>query len=175
MVARRVLRKGSKYDIEVLTARTRDGELRERAIVRHPGAVVILPIWDGAAGRKLVLIRSYRLSVERSIYEFPAGTLEVGEAPAACAPRELEEETGFLAGRIVPLGNFLTSPGLSDERMWAFAAFDLTQAQQRLEPDEDIVVEPTAVEDVWRMVRDGRLDDGKSMVALLLARERGLL
>ncbi len=175
VVARSLLRKGGKYDIELLTAQARDGTLRERAIVRHPGAVVILPIWEGAWGKRLVLIQSFRLSVERYLLELPAGTLEPGEQPRACAARELEEETGFIAGDIVELGSFLTSPGLSDERMWAFAARGLRQAQQRLEPDEDIEVTPVDIHEAWRMVRDGRLEDGKSLTALTLARERGVL
>lgn len=174
-MSRRVLLKGGKYDIEVLTARARDGSVRDRAIVRHPGAVVILPIWDGEVGRQVVLIRSYRLSVERSIFELPAGTLEVGEEPVVCAARELEEETGFVAGELVALGSFLTSPGLSDERMWAFAARGLRKTQQRLEVDEDIEVVPTVTDEVWKMVRDGRLEDGKSLTALMLGRERGVV
>ena len=176
---RSVLHKGGKYDIELLSASARDGSLRTRACVRHPGAVIILPILDGPGGRRIVFIRSYRLTVERYLLELPAGTRELDEDPARCAARELEEETGFVAGRLEPLADFLTSPGLSDERMWAFVASDLRPTAQRLEVDEDIEVMPLSVAEAWERVRreapGERLEDAKSMLTLLLAHERGLL
>jgi ADP-ribose pyrophosphatase len=174
-VGRSVLRKGPKYDIELLTARARDGSTRERAIIRHPGAVVIVPILETPAGTHVVLIRNFRLTVEKYLYELPAGTREPGEQPAVTAARELEEESGYAAGTLHPLGSFLTSPGLSDERMWAYAATGLKKTAQRLEPDEDIEVIPTLVDDVWRLVRAGELDDAKSMLTLHLARDHALI
>ena len=175
IVGRSLLHKGGKYDVELLKAQARDGSVRDRLIIRHPGAVVIVPVLETPSGRQIVLIRSYRLSVAATIFELPAGTREGPEDPALCAARELEEETGFVAGTLHPLGSFLTSPGLSDERMWAYVATDLRKTAQRLEVDEDIEVAPTPVAEVWRMLRDGTLDDGKSMTALLTARDRGLL
>ncbi len=179
---RSLLHHGSKYDVELLSATAADGSLRTRACVRHPGAVIILPILEIDGRKQVLFIRSYRLTVERYLLELPAGTREGDEDPAACAVRELEEETGFVAGSLHPLSSFLTSPGLSDERMWAFVATNLRPTRQRLEPDEDIEVVPTDVQEAWRLFVDPAssaapetLEDAKSMLTLLLARERGFL
>lgn len=143
-----------------------------RKFVKHPGAVVIVPVLDDG---RLVLIRSFRASVNRVIYEFPAGTLEEGEAPDLTAARELVEETGYRAERVEPLGEFLTSPGLSDERMHAFVATGLRHVGQALEDNEDIEVEPVEARVAFEMLDDGRLADAKSMLTLLLAQRRGVV
>ncbi|MGP1310114.1 MAG: NUDIX hydrolase [Phycisphaerales bacterium] len=174
VVSTRTLARGAKFDF-VEAAVRRDGPRageHTRQFVRHPGAVVIVPVLDDG---RLVLIRSYRAAVNETIFEFPAGTLEPGEPPATTAGRELIEETGYEARTIVPLGEFLTSPGLSDERMHAFAATGLTHVGQDLEDNEDIEVVPTPADEVFAMLRDGRLVDAKSMLALLLAQRAGAL
>ncbi|MBM4108837.1 MAG: NUDIX domain-containing protein [Phycisphaerae bacterium] len=184
VLRRSLVRKGAKFDFEVVTIDAGNGHTLEREIVRHPGAVVVLPILE-AAGQppRVVLIRNDRVSVERRLWELPAGTRESGEDPGRTAARELEEETGYSAATLEPLGRFYTSPGLSDERMWAFVARGLTPVGQRLGPDERLSVHPTPVSAVLRMIDragevgedDGRIEDGKSMVVLLWAARRGLL
>jgi ADP-ribose pyrophosphatase len=174
-VARELLVKGAKFNFERLSMQGTDGRTLTRETVRHPGAVVILPILEGAGGRQIVLIRNWRISVERWLYELPAGTLEKGEDPKDCAARELEEETGFHAATITPLSRFYTSPGLSDELMWAYAATGLTPVGQRLEVDERVTVHPTPVKTAMRMIESGEIEDGKSILALLLAKGRGML
>ncbi len=79
-----------------------------REVVRHPGAVLIVPRLEGD---RLALVRNYRVAVGRRLWELPAGALEPGEAPEAAAGRELEEETGYRAANIAHLGDFYTSPG----------------------------------------------------------------
>jgi ADP-ribose pyrophosphatase len=80
----------------------------------------------------------------------------------------LVEETGYLAGRLRPLGNFFTSPGVLSEKMYAFAAYDLETAQQALEETEEIEVAPTRLADAIEMIRDGRIHDGKTIATLLM-------
>ena len=131
-VKRELLVQGANFNYERLTVERTQGKPLVRDIVRHPGAVLILPILATPQGTKVVLIKNWRASVERWIYELPAGTLEAGEDPKDCAARELEEETGYSAATIIPLCRFYTSPGLSDELMWAFAATDLKPVGQIL-------------------------------------------
>ncbi|MBC7835457.1 MAG: NUDIX hydrolase [Phycisphaerales bacterium] len=167
IVGRRLIHKGKKFSFEMLTIRPGSStKTYDREIVRHPGAVVIVPV---LAPDELVMIRNRRVAVGEELWEFPAGTLEAGEAPETCAPRELIEETGYRAGETKPLGWFYTTPGMTDERMHAFLATDLNHVGQALEEDESIRVEVVQLSDAMAMLADGRLRDGKSMLALLLA------
>ena len=144
-------------------------------IVRHPGAVLVIPV-DG--DDRLVMIRNRRVSVERWLVEFCAGKIEQGGPPLDSARRELSEECGRHAGRLVEVGRFLTSPGMSDELMHVFEARDLSPTPRQLEPGEDIEVLVMSVEEIESMIQDGSLDDGKTIAALSLrklwaARESG--
>ncbi len=156
----------------MLSVHRPDGSLLEREIVRHPGAVVVVPVTDDG---RIVLIRNFRISLSEKIYECCAGTLEPGEDPAVCAGRELIEETGYRAATIEPLGWFYTTPGMTDERMHAFIAKGLTHVGQDLEDDESIEVETFPADKVFEMIDRGELRDGKSMTALLVAHRRGML
>lgn len=174
-VSRELLVRGAKFDFERLTMRSADGKELVRQSVRHPGAVVVLPILESGGTKQVVLIRNWRISVEQWLYELPAGTLEAGEDPGACAARELEEETGYAAATITPLCRFYTSPGMSNELMWAYAAGGLREVGQKLEADEWVTVHPTPAEESLAMIDSGVLTDAKSILTLLLARQRGLL
>jgi ADP-ribose pyrophosphatase len=155
-----------KFEVFRRPIRTSGGEERTYEIIAHPGAVVMLPLLDG--GRKVVLIRNYRYAVERELWELPAGTLDrPGEDPIAAAARELEEETGYQAGVLRPLGRFYTSPGILTELIRAFVASDLKKTQQRLEATEQIRVEVVDFAESIRMIRDGRIEDAKTIVTLL--------
>lgn len=151
------------------------GKVLRREVVRHPGSVVIVPILEGPEGARVVLIRNWRPALEKEVLELPAGTLEQGEEPTACARRELCEETGYEAEAVTLLGRFYTSPGLSDEFMTAFVATGLRHVGQRLEEDEQLTVEPMTVPAALAAVERGELVDAKSMLALLLAERRGML
>lgn len=155
---------GAKFAVDVVDLIGRSGRTQRREIVVHGGAVVILAITDDD---RLVLIRNQRFAVGREIWELPAGTLELGEDPADCARRELEEETGYRAGHIEPLTDFYTTPGICTERMHAFLARDLEHVGQRLEDGEAITVEPLPRSDVLQMIREGRIDDAKTIAIIL--------
>lgn len=136
-------------------------------IVHHPGGAAVLPFLpDG----RVVLIRQFRPAAGGLVLEAPAGRLEPGEEPANCARRELEEEAGYRAGRIVSLGSTLSSIGYSNERIHLFAAFELSPVPAAPEPDEWL--EPLILpwSEALAMAADGRIDDAKTQLALLLAR-----
>lgn len=162
---------GPVFRVERLTTRDAQGRTMERDVVRHPGAVTVIAIGRDHEGRERVtLIRNRRIAVDRQLIEFCAGKLERGEDPAIAAGRELEEECGFRAGRLERLGQFFTSPGFADETMHVFLACDLVPVPQRLEPGEEIEVLDAAPEEVDAMVRDGRIEDGKTIASWMLWR-----
>ncbi len=165
---------GDLFSVEVLTVRDADGSVRRREVVRHPGAVVVVPVIRGSDGRpdQLVMINNRRIAVGRQLWEFPAGKLEPNEDPEHAAARELEEETGYQAATLSFLGHFFSSPGFADERMRVFLAESLRPGPQRLQPGENIEVEPLDVDRVQRMIIDGTIEDAKTIAAMYLWRHR---
>lgn len=159
----RLLLRTSKFDVLEKSYRTSTGE-HVRPVIDHPGAVCILPFLDDG---RVVLIRNYRAAVERELVEICAGTLEAGEEPLATAKREIIEETGYAAGQWQHVRDFWMSPGILKERMHFFVARELTPRPQDL--DEGEVVEPFLVswDEALAMTRDGRIEDAKTLVALL--------
>jgi ADP-ribose pyrophosphatase len=141
------------------------GRRYKREVVVHPGAVVILGL---LADGKLLLIRNRRYAVDETLLELPAGTLEKNEDPMNCAGRELLEETGYLAGRLKPIGTYFTSPGILSEKMYAYAAYDLQERKTALEEGEEIEVEPTAFDEALAMIGDGRIQDAKTIATILM-------
>ncbi len=175
VVRRETLVRGRRFDFEEVELLSSGGHRSLRQHIRHPGAVCVLPIRESAAGRFAVLVRNYRAAVGAWVLEAPAGTLEKGEEPAACAARELIEETGYRAATLRGLGRFHTSPGLSDELMWAYLATGLEPVGQALEDDELLVVEEVPLGRVLAWARNGEIHDGKTVLAVLLAHELGLI
>ena len=170
----RVLHTGRRFTFVEVEATLPDGRVVRNDIVRHPGAVAILPVLDGPRGREIVFVRNFRPTVDASILELPAGTLESGEDPADCALRELAEETGYRASVIRPLGTFWTTPGLTDEVMHSYVATNLEHVGQSLDDGEHIDVETYPLTDVPGMLDRGDIRDGKSMVILMHAIQRGI-
>ncbi|MGD9688503.1 MAG: NUDIX hydrolase [Phycisphaerales bacterium] len=175
IIARRTLHHGRKFDYQQVTVRHASGREHAREFVRHPGAVVVVPVLQTPGGPAVVLIRVYRAAIDAMSLECCAGTLEPGEDPAACAGRELIEETGYRAASIAHLASFRTSPGLSDELMHAFLATGLTHVGQDLEDDEEIEVRVVPAAEALALIDCGEIADGKSIAALCLAARRGHL
>lgn len=172
--ARTTLHKGKKYDFERVSLRTPRGVEIHRECVRHPGAVVLLPLLvkpDGS--RTIVFVRNERFSIGRDLLELPAGTREPGEDAAVTAGRELIEETGYRAATLTPLTRFYTTPGMTDELMWSYLATGLDFVGQALEEDEVLVPEELPVEEALHRARSGGFEDGKTILTLLLAKAQG--
>jgi ADP-ribose pyrophosphatase len=162
---------GRVLDLDVDTVRFPDGQSGELEIIRHPGAAAVVPVLtaDGSEDPQLLLIRQYRYAAGGHIWEVPAGRLEKGENPEACARRELLEETGATAGRWDRLTTIYTTPGFTDERIHIFAARDLVVRPQetKREPDEFMEVKAVSVRAAVEMIRACEIVDGKTIVAVL--------
>jgi ADP-ribose pyrophosphatase len=160
----RQLLKTARFSVDQVTRTLGDGSLHHRQIVRHPGAVTILPMVDD---EHLCLIRNYRVSVDETLIELPAGTREPDEAAEATAHRELIEETGYEAGHLSLLHRFLLSPGILDERMILFLATDLRVVGSSREVGEEIENLVVPFTDAIDMIQDGRIQDAKTIVGIL--------
>lgn len=134
-----------------------------REVVRHSGAVVILPILDDG---RIVLIRQYRYAVDRVLLEVPAGRLEPGEDPEDAARRELQEETGYFARELSALSSFYPAPGYTDEKMFLFRASGLEMRQASPDEDEYIEVFPMTVAEAHDQLGREETADAKTLVAL---------
>ena len=166
VIERQVVYVGKKVRLELHHLENEEtGKRHKREVCVHPGAVVILPFVDP---EHILLIRNRRYAVGQTLIELPAGTLERGEDPMNCAGRELIEETGYIAGRLKPLGDFYTSPGILSEKMYAFAAYDLTRAQAKLEEGEEIELAPANLDEAIDMIRYGQIKDAKTIVTLMM-------
>ena len=146
-----------------------DGRPVSLDVVRVPSVAYIVPLLDDG---RVVLIRQYRPIVGAEIWELPAGTIEAGESPEACARRELVEESGYEAGRLDPLGEALADAGLTDERIFLFVARDLRPVPRGLDADEHIEVVPTPLGEAYRMADSGEILDAGTLVALYRFRSR---
>jgi ADP-ribose pyrophosphatase len=156
---------GRVFTVSVDTVREGD-KTYEREVVHHSGSAVIVPVFDDGT---VALVRQYRHPAVRYLLEAPAGTLEKGESPAAGAARELEEELGLVAAKMVKLSEFFVSPGFCEEKMWVFLATDLTETAQRLEDDEFIEVVRIPFSQALKMISDGEIADAKTIIGLMLA------
>lgn len=136
-------------------------------IIEHVGAVTILPLdVDG----RIIFIRQYRHAAGKELLELPAGTLDPAELPENCALREIREETGFAAGKLIRIGEFFLAPGYSTEFMYVYLATNLHPDPLPGDVDEFITLEPLPIVQAYDMALNGGLQDGKSLAALLLAR-----
>jgi len=167
-VTRRLGYQGRALSVWVEDAHLPNGVTTPLDIVRHPGAAAVVPF---ESEREVLLIRQYRHAAGGTIWEVPAGKLD-GEAPEACAARELEEEAGRRAGRLERLGAIWTTPGFTDERIHLFAAFDLEIVPARREEHEVIELVPLALDAALELVWSGELSDAKSALALIYAARR---
>ncbi len=133
-------------------------------VCEHPGAVVVLPVFEDG---RVCLIRNHRIAVGKALIEAPAGTLEPGEPPIETAARELIEETGYRAGRLVEAPAFFMSPGILSERMYCFFAYDLTEGQHAREDSEQIENLIVPFTEALAMADRGEIEDAKTLVVLL--------
>ncbi len=155
---------GRRIQVAERRVARRDGRTELREMVVHPGSVIVLPLLSDG---RLVLIRNRRFTVGRTLLELPAGTLEAGEEPISCAARELEEETGYRATQLEPLLAFYVAPGVSDERMHAFLARGLTEAEQQLDETEQIEVVPLTLAEVLERIRRLEIEDANTIAVVL--------
>lgn len=139
-------------------------QVEGRDCIVHPGAAVILPLLEPNI---VLMIKNKRFAVGKTLWELPAGTLEPDELPLMCAKRELEEETGFKAKEFKPLLEFYSTPGFSNEKLYAFVAEGLKPTQQKTDADEEIEVHPVTWTEILALIKSGEIVDAKTLTVLM--------
>jgi ADP-ribose pyrophosphatase len=134
--------------------------------VEHPGATAVIPMLNET---RIVLLKQYRHTLKKYIWEIPAGTRDPKESVIDCAKRELIEETGYSAAHWHKLGEITPVPGYSNERVYIFIATELKTAERHLDEDEIINVHEVAFEEALDMIRRGEIQDAKSIAGLFMA------
>lgn len=167
---------GRVISLDVDTVRFPNGVAGELEMIRHSGASAVVPVLESPGEpTKVLLIRQYRYAADGFLYEIPAGRLDPGETPENCARRELQEETGYSAGRLVSMTSIYTTPGFTDEIIHLFLAEELTPGKSALEADEVLEVRAVEMSVALEMIARGEIKDGKTISALLFAaRFRGI-
>lgn len=169
LLKQQLLYQGRKFNFEVSYLRLPNRSEGAWECIRHPGGALAVPV---TLEGELVLVRQYRFALQGRLLEFPAGTVEPNETPAATIQRELEEETGYRASTWRSLGNFALAPGYSDELIYPFLATDLEKLDIQPEGDEDedievVLMSPDALE---KAIYAGEAIDAKSISSFMLAK-----
>ncbi len=168
MVSSEDVFRGRVFTVSVDRVREGGGE-HVREVVRHPGSSAVVAV---AADGTLRLVRQYRHPAVKYLLEIPAGSREPFEPPGECARRELEEELGFVAGRLELLAEFFVSPGFCGEKMWVYLATDLTETRRSPEDDEFLEIVALDFASARAMIASGEIEDAKTIIGLLLAETR---
>ena len=159
---------GRRFAVTVEDVTLPNGHKMHMEKVHCPEVCHVVPI----LGDKVILLRQFRPIVKEWLYEIPAGLIDKGETPAEAAKRELEEETGFKAGKLIHLTTVFTSPGFTDELAHVFAATDLRAGVQNLEPSENLRFFKSPLKRALKLVETGRMKNSVGALALLLADEK---
>ena len=163
----KTVKKNYLYEGKILSLRkddalTADGKPCIREIIEHSGGACVLYVEDG----KVLLVRQYRYAYGESIYEIPAGKLDKGEDPAVAAARELEEEAGLKAGRLEKLFVIYPTPGYTNEKIYLYRAFDCQKTAAHLDDGEFLDVVYLSLDRVKEMLKNGQINDSKTIIAL---------
>ena len=162
-VQKHYIYRGKIVNLRCDDAQLPDGRPCKREVVEHMGGAAVLCVRDG----KVALVRQFRYAYGEAIDEIPAGKLNAGEDPAAAAGRELEEETGLRAGKLVHRFTLYPTPGYTNEKIYIYEAEDVTCGAQHLDEGEFLNVSYVPVAEAVRRVEAGEIRDGKTVVALL--------
>ena len=164
---RETVYKGRAFDVQRLEVKLPDERLKSYDLVRHSGAVTLVPL-DSESN--ILFVRQFRIAVNSDMLELPAGMLEIGEEPAACAAREIREETGMAARNLRKLGDYFLAPGYSSEHMHVYLATDLYPAPLAADDDEFLQIQKVPIAKAFEMAAANQIKDAKTLASLLLAR-----
>ncbi|WP_294355263.1 NUDIX hydrolase [uncultured Clostridium sp.] len=164
IIDRKDVFQGDFLRVEHLKVELPDGNIGDRDVVRHPGAVALLAFVDDET---IVLVEQFRVAVNKTMLEIPAGKLENGEEPLEAAKRELEEETGFKAGRLEHLGYILTGAGFTDEKIHIYKASELYKGVKGGDDDEFIEVKTYKLDEIKTLIKEGQIVDAKTISAFM--------
>lgn len=159
----KVLLRTSRFSVNALELVDANGQPISREVIRHPGAVVLLPRLDDG---RIVLIENHRHTVGETLLELPAGTIDPGETPEQTATRELTEETGYTAAKLEKLHEFYSCPGICDELMHLYLATELTAGEPDREATEEIENRIVRQDEIAGLIASGAVRDAKTLVGL---------
>ncbi len=164
-ISSEIIYEGKIVKLQIDEVQLPNGKTSKREIIKHPGAVAILPITDDGS---ILFVEQFRKALERTLLEIPAGKMEQGEDPETTAKRELEEETGYECETIVHLASFYTSPGFADEIVHLYKAEGLTKGAGLNQPDEDefVEVKKLTLEQAKESVKNKDIYDAKTLYAV---------
>ncbi|MBA4180263.1 MAG: ADP-ribose pyrophosphatase [Anaerolinea sp.] len=164
LISRETVYAGHLFNVDLDRVQMPDGVVAIRETLVHPGAVCMVPVTGEG---KLLLVTQYRHAAGRRLLELPAGTLERDEEPLDAVSRELQEEVGYIPGRIEPLGGFFVAPGYTTEYIHLFTCTDLKESALDWDDDEDIEVEMRTRDEALAAIDAGEICDAKSIIGIL--------
>lgn len=159
---------GKIVNLRVDTVTLPNGKTAARELISHPGGVGIVAVDEN---RQVFVVKQYRKPFDKVITEIPAGKLEYGEEPLPAAKRELEEEIGYTAEKMTPIGSYYSSPGFCNEKIYLYLATGLKEVGQHLDEDEFLNVEKRDLDELAAEFQNNIEADGKTAIALLLAKQ----
>lgn len=162
---RETVYQGCVVSLYLETVQLPDGRSAQREVIRHGGAVAVVPLDEEG---RVTLVRQYRLPAGQALLEVPAGTLEPGEDPLVCAARELQEEAGLLPRTLTPLGGIYVAPGYSSEYIHLYLGTDLMPSTLPNDDDEFLEVVTMPLTEALTWIDQGAIIDAKTISALLL-------
>jgi ADP-ribose pyrophosphatase len=163
-VSSRYAFKGRALNLRIDTVINADGHETTREIVEHTECIAVVPV---DAEGNILLVRQFRKALEKELLEIPAGGIDPGEDPPTAVIRELQEEIGFIPGKVEKLGGFYSSPGFCNEYLYLFLATDLKASRLYAEDTPGIVTVKIKPRQIMRMINSGEICDSKSVAGLL--------
>lgn len=160
--SKKIIHKGPIITLYAGEVELDNGNLAYREVISHTGGVVVVPV----LGDQVVLIRQYRIALEKDILELPAGRLEPDESPLNCGVRELEEEIGYRADKMVLATEYYSSVGFANEKAYVFLAFDLRKTERNPDEDERIHIEHYPLAEIEGMLNRKEIEDAKTIIGL---------
>ncbi|MBX3064305.1 MAG: NUDIX hydrolase [Anaerolineae bacterium] len=160
---------GRVIKLQVDSVELPNGQTSKREVIKHPGAVAMVPIdSDG----RVIMVEQYRYTIGKMTLEIPAGTLKPDEDVVVCAERELQEETGYKPGKLVKLGAIYLAPGYSTELIHLFLATQLVESPLNMDEDEFIEVKRLSFSEIIAQIAEGKIQDAKTISAIMMARQK---
>ncbi|NLL71507.1 MAG: NUDIX hydrolase [Epulopiscium sp.] len=167
-IHRREIFKGKIFTVAEDTIQFPDGKQAKWDVLLHSGATAVVPIDDHG---KIILVEQYRCVEDGNILEIPAGKVEKGEEPSTCAVRELEEETGYRAKKLIYICSIYSAVGFSDEVIQIYAALGLEEGMQKLDENEYVTVKKYTIKEIIDMIFSGKIKDSKTIAAIFTVKE----
>lgn len=164
-ISRRNVYTGHVINLHVDEVKKPSGQIVIREIIEHNGAVAIISL---DSDNNILMVKQYRYAAAKTLLEIPAGGIEHGETPEAAVLREMQEETGYMPGRIEKIGGFYSAPGFTTEFLHIFLATELVPGKLIAEDTDDIELIRVPLDKIESMISSGEIEDAKSIAGLLM-------